>query len=215
MTKDPSEIPLPILDYVQPEPPDLSVNGPCLVMRIKAEFPMRCVKCNQPADRCIRKRFLWANTGRAPAGGAMRLIPFVRIFFAFQSMILWFVDLRTSRTLVLNIPVCPKHYRRNQILTLAALLAFSAGLSLLFFPVGDQLHLWGPVLGFFTAAILLTRPRPLTVVHVGLEHVTLAGVGSDYLNAIATMHGRPITTVTDMMNSTEELRQRIAAKKLQ
>src|SRR4051812_42161901 len=140
---------------------DYWVNGPCLVVRLNAVLPSRCIKCNKPTGHVMRKRMVWADTQTKPAGGMLAKIPIVKYFFAFQSMFRWFSDLRTLQAPAVTIPICARHRTTAWLLTAVAWLALPAGLLfVVLVPRNPAVFIWGPTLGLFTSAIAWSRPRP-------------------------------------------------------
>lgn len=217
MRSGPDKRPPPVLSHAGPArapvQPAFWANGPFLVMRVDAELPGRCVTCNRPTDTFVRKRLYWADTATEPAGGAVRRLPLVGVFFAFQSMFRWLRDLRTFRTLVVSIPLCGWHRVKPQLLTVAACVTFPATLLLLRLPLEGQLRLWVPVLGLMASATFWARARSVKAVHVGIGYVTLAGAGWDYLSTLPGYEADAPRAVEDIAASAHALRERLAAKK--
>jgi len=213
--------PIPIaatpLNYAGPDQPQDQpsywAHGQYLVMRTDAVLPMRCIFCNQPAERRIRKRFFWADTHGAPNIGALRYVPYVRSVSAFGSMFRWFAGLRTAQFVRVEIPICDRHLRRARIMRTIGFIAFPLALSTLWLNLGDQLRLWLPVIGFFTSAILLSKARALKAVHAGIGHVTLSGVGPGYLSSLPSPVSREDhrPSIAQIASSAETLRERMAA----
>jgi hypothetical protein len=170
---------------LDPNEPIAWANGPFLVMRKGAELPDRCVKCNAPANgRTVMKRFLWADTSSGPAGGAARFIPLVRVIMAFGSLFRWLSDLRTMQVPRVRVGICGKHRIYCRLLTFIAWFGIPLGVASALLSDNGFLRIWSVVLGIAVSAIAARSARPVAPVHVGIQHVTLRGVGTTYLQSL-------------------------------
>jgi hypothetical protein len=182
-------------------------------MRTDADLPHQCVWCARPADVSVRRRLYWAATEREPAGGALDWVPFLNVVFAFQDMARWLSDLRTLRAPVVTVPMCRRDLRYCWLLTAIAYAAFPAGIWLMLLADTSTAALWSVVIGLAVSAICWSLPRPVKAVHVGVGHVTLAGVCASYLRSVAPPVVLPRPPSDPAARSARALRERLTAKK--
>ena len=91
-------------------------QGKSLVMQIDAELPDRCIYCNEPTRLNKRRRIYYLNFW-------LQLI-LVLLFVAFNVIALLpilVVALIFRKSVVVDIPICEKHWRRRIYLTMTTL----------------------------------------------------------------------------------------------
>lgn len=172
--------------YVLPPPPSVGLPGTgvwrdrsVLVMSKGAELPDRCVKCNQPTSRRLKKKLTWHHPAL-----------YILIFVALLIYLIIAMILRKSATVQLGL--CEEHLarrRRNIIITLSLVLLGFVG-----FFVGAMYEDFIYVLiGFLLliAAVIyaLVAVKIVSASKIDDRFVWLTGVNKDYLNELPQFPG--------------------------
>ena len=188
-------------------------NGPYLVVRTDVDLPPRCIKCNRAAAVRVRKRVYWSDAETEAAGGRLAELPWFDAVFAFISMFRWLGSLRTFRSPVVYVHLCRRHRLALRLQTALAYLVFPASICVWLAPTDVLVRIWVPVTGFFVSAILWARPRPVKAVHVGVGHVTLAGLREAFLNSLEQPPPSAAPSIDSMLSATESLKAGLAARR--
>jgi hypothetical protein len=170
--------------YVLPPPPSVGLSGVWrdgskLVMSKGAELPPRCVKCNQPTSRRLKKKLTWHHPAL-----------YILIFVALLIYLIIAMILRKSATVQLG--VCEEHLakrRLNILITLSMVVLGFIG-----FFVGAMYEDFIYVLvGFLLliAAVIyaLVAVKIVSASKIDDRFVWLTGVNKDYLHELPQFPG--------------------------
>lgn len=162
-------------------------DGQQLVVPMGGELPLRCVCCNAPAARTIRRQFHWY-----PAWVNLLIIPGL--------VLALIVMLIVMRRMTLQVPLCEEHRRRRRWHMLGCV-AWAVGSLWSLGMLGSQGGLagaWGIGMGLaavvsFLVAIwagqalsLILRPRRIT-----REQGRFSGASKEFLGSLPRWPGQP------------------------
>lgn len=77
-------------------------EGPVLVVSRGATLPLRCVLCNEPAERYVKKSFRWHP-------------PWMYLLILAGLLLYLFVAAICSRRMKLRVPLCKRHATRHRV----------------------------------------------------------------------------------------------------
>jgi hypothetical protein len=164
--------------YAPPQSPVSAVpgegywrDGKVLVMRIGADLPHRCVRCNEPALEPIARRSMsWHH----PAW-------FVLFFLSILALII-------RRSAKVPVPLCAQHQRRRVISLAVAWVGSIVGALIMFAAAvndsGGLLIAAGLVLLLLGIGAGLVGARSIYPARITKEEVRLSGCGAAFLDSI-------------------------------
>jgi uncharacterized membrane protein HdeD (DUF308 family) len=128
-------------------------EGPTLIVRKGATLPQRCLLCNEPAERYVKKRFRWHS-------------PWMYLLLLAGLLVYFFTAIFVTRQMLLRLPLCARHARRHRNgtwLQIFGLIGIALGfLVLVLFNTGEHTGRLDP-----TAALALMVLVSLLVMIVG------------------------------------------------
>lgn len=155
-----------------------------LVIRRDAELPDRCIYCNVPTRLVKRRRLFYLNIWLQ-----IILVLLLVVFNVLALIPVLIVLLIFRKSIVLDIPVCPVHWRRRIYLTVSTLLLLTASLALAFLSIDIRQHqevLLGLSLGCFFLSIVMAAVtgRMLRASKIDADVAILKGAKKPFLDSL-------------------------------
>ena len=154
-------------------------HGRFLVVEDQRELPQRCVKCNEPATRCYRRKLIWTPTWVNFTLLAILLGVGILLYLIFAMIF--------RRRATIDLYLCERHQKRRALMIAGAWMSFVACVVTFFFGLVTAWDVNGIGLGGFlmgVSALLLVTTLLLLVSMTIVRTVKIAD-GLAYLGGVS------------------------------